>query len=86
MVILSERGERALFAGYRRIDLARNPAMAARRKAMQRGKNSGYRLPGQRRAFQCLNVMGLRIWANRPRFFGGNRRRARRATVAAYVK
>ncbi len=86
MVRLSERGERALFAGYTRLEVARNPAMAARRQARYRGKNSGYRLPMQRRAYQCMNCMGVRIWANKPRLFGGYRWKARRATIAAFVK
>lgn len=86
MVILSERGERALFKGYRPFELARNPEMVKRRKARYRGANSGYRLPGKRRAYQCLNVMGVRIWANKPRQFGGMKWRARRATVAAYCQ
>lgn len=86
MVILSERGERALFRGYRRLDVSRNPAMQARRLAERRGENSGYKLPGQRRAVRCFNVRGKMIWFNRPKLFGGYRWKARRATVAAYCK
>lgn len=86
MVILSERGERQLFAGCLPLDVARNPAMARLRKARRRGKNSGYKLPMQRRAYQALNVFGVRIWVSKPRLFGGYKWKARRATVAAYVK
>lgn len=86
MVRLSERAERKLFAGYLPIDLARNPAMAARRKARRERKNSGYKLQNQRRAYRALNVFGVRIWVNKPRLFGGNKWRARRATVGAYCK
>lgn len=73
MVRLSKRAERKLFAGYLPIDLARNPAMAARRKARRARKNSvlGYKLPNQRRAFRARNVLGRMIWANKPRRFGG---------------
>ena len=86
MVRLSERAGRKLFARCLPIDLARNPAMAARRKARLERKNSGYKLPGQRRAFRALNVFGVRIWVNKPRQFGGYKWRARRATVAAYCQ
>lgn len=86
LVRLSERGERALFAGCTRLEVAVNPFMAERRKARRRGGNSGYLLPNQRRAYQCLNVMGLRIWANKPLQFKGRKWRARRAVVAVYVK
>ena len=86
MVRLSKRAERKLFAGYLPIDLARNPEMRARRVARRRGKSSGYKLPNQRRAYQALSVMGVRIWVNKPRAFKGCKRRALRATVAAYCK
>lgn len=86
LVRLSERGERALFRGYRALDLAQNPFMRARRAAQYRGANSGYVLPMQRRAYQCLNVLGVRIWANKPRQFDGMKWRARRATVARFVE
>lgn len=86
MVRLSKRAERKLFAGYLPIDLARNPAMAARRMARRARKNCGYKLPNQRRAYQVLSVMGVRIWVNKPRQFGGKKWRARRATVAGYCQ
>lgn len=82
---LSERGERALFRGCRVFELSNNPFMRARRLARRRGKNSGYQLPNQRRAYQCLNVCGVRIWANKPRQFKGVEWRARCATVARFV-
>ena len=86
MVILSKRGERQLFAGCLPLEVAINPAMARLRKSRLRGKNSGYVLPMQRRAYQALNVFGVRIWVNRPRLFGGYRWKVRRATIAAFVK
>jgi len=85
LVVLSERKERALFAGYQRWQVARNPFMAARRMARYSRANSGYKLPNQRRAFQAMNCMGVRIWANKPRMFGGRRWQARRATVASFA-
>lgn len=42
-------------------------------------------MPNQRRAYQCLNVCGVRIWANKPRQFKGMKWRARCATVARFV-
>jgi hypothetical protein len=84
-VMLSTRQNRALFAGFTRLAVASNPAMARLRKARYRGKNSGYRLPMQRRAYQALNCMGVRIWACKPLQFKGCKWRARRATVAAFV-
>ena len=86
MVMLSKRGERQLFAGCLPLEVAINPAMARLRKSRLRGKNSGYVLPMQRRAYQALNVFGVRIWVNRPRLFGGYRWKVRRATIAAFVK
>lgn len=85
-VVWSARQYRICFLGCMPLELSRNPFMAARRKARYRGKNSGYRLPNQRRACQCLNVCGVRIWANKPRQFKGVKWRARLATIAAYVK
>lgn len=85
LVRLSERGERALFRGCRVFELSNNPFMRARRLARRRGKNSGYKLPNQRRAYQCLNVCGVRIWADKPRQFKGMKWRARCATVARFV-
>lgn len=43
-------------------------------------------MSGQRRAYQALNVCGVRIWVDKPRMFGGYKWRARRATVAAYCQ
>ena len=86
MVKLSERAERKLFAGYLPIDLAINPAMAARRKARRARKNSGYKLPNQRRAFRARNVLGRMIWANKPRRFGGLRWIEARACMASFAE
>lgn len=86
LVRLSERAGRALFAGYNGLDVAVNPFMVKRRLARYRGANSGRSLPNQRRAYQCLSVCGVRIWANKPRQFKGMKWRARLATIAAYVK
>ena len=87
MVRLSERGERALFAGYRRIDVARNPAMAARRIAGVRGGYDTRRIYAARgRAYQALNGMGRRIWVDKPRLFGGYKWRERQATIAQFVE
>lgn len=85
LVRLSKRGERALFNGHDRLSLAVNPAMVALRKARRSRAHSGYVLPNQRRAYQALNVMGLRIWVNKPRQFGGYKWRAARATVARSI-
>ena len=84
-VVWSARQDRVYFLGCMPLELSRNPFMAARRKARYRGKNSGYRLPNQRRAYQCLSVYGVRIWANKPRQFKGVKWRARCATVARFV-
>jgi len=84
-VVWSARQDRIYFLECMPLELSRNPFMAARRKARQCGKNSGYRLPNQRRAYQCLNVCGVRIWANKPRQFKGMKWRARCATVARFV-
>ena len=87
MVRLSERGERALFAGYRRIDVARNPAMAARRIAGVRGGYDTRRIYAARgRAYQALNGMGRRIWVDKPRLFGGYKWRGRQATIERFVE
>lgn len=83
--VLSARQWRAQFAGVRVLSLSNSPFLVARRKARQRGKNSSYRLPNQRRAYQCLNVCGVRIWADKPRQFKGMKWRARCATVARFV-
>lgn len=84
-VRLSERGFRALFNGRIPLATAKNPAMAALRKARRSRAHSGYVLPNQRRAYQALNVMGLRIWVNKPQQFKGYKWRARRATVARSI-
>lgn len=54
------------------LELSRNPFMAARRKARQCGKNSGYRLPNQRRAdwLDLHNVPAVVSWS----FAGGLRK------------
>lgn len=76
----SERQFRALFGGRRPIELARNPFMAARRKA---GRRFGLKRGALGvRACQALNVMGRRIWYRKPRLFGGFQWRGARATVA----
>lgn len=85
LVRLSERAGRASFAGYNGLEVAVNPFMVKRRLARYRGANSGRSLPNQRRAYQCLSVYGVRIWANKPRQFGGMKWRARCATVARFV-
>lgn len=85
LVRLSERAGRALFAGYNGLEVAVNPFMVKRRLARYRGANSGRSLPNQRRAYQCLNVYGVRIWANKPQQFKGRKWRARCATVARFV-
>ena len=84
-LVWSARQDRIYFLGCMPLELSRNPFMAARRKSRYRGKNSGYRLPNQRRAYQCLNVFGVRIWADKPRQFKGMKWRARCATVARFV-
>ena len=84
-VRLSVRAERALFAGIRVLPSSKNPFLRARKKARVLGRKGGYRLPNQRRAYQCLNVFGVRIWADKPRQFKGMKWRARCATVARFV-
>lgn len=84
-VVWSARQDRIYFFGCVPLELLRNPFMAARRKARYRGKNSGYLLPNQRRVYQRLPNWA-RIWANKPRQFKGMKWRARRETIAAYVK
>ena len=80
MVRMSKRAERGMFAGHRRLDLARSTFLTARRiAAWKRSK-----LRGQVLAYQALNVLGVRIWANKPRFFGDYRWFSRRATVARF--
>lgn len=76
---------RAQFAGIRVLPSSSNPFLVARKKARVLGRKGGYLLPNQRRAYQCLNVYGVRIWANKPRQFKGMKWRARCATVARFV-
>lgn len=79
----SVRAFRANWKGCARLQMASNPFMVARRKAAYQKRR---RLPGQMRAYQALNVMGVRIWANKPRLFKGYAWRARRATVARSIE
>lgn len=79
----SERQFWALFAGYLPIDLARSRFMAARRLASRKAKKRGAMGLRARPAF---NVLGLRIWADKWRMFGGNRWRPNCATVARSIE
>lgn len=79
----STREFRANFSWCLPIDLASSKFMTARRIAAHRLRS---RMPSQRRAFQALNCMGRRIWADKPRLFNGRRWIASRgATVARFA-
>ncbi len=78
----STRAFGARFAVYKPIALARSGFMTERRKAAARLPSC---LRSQRRAYQALNVMGRRIWADKPVPFGGYRWLARRATVSSFA-
>ena len=82
MVRESERAFRANWKPCTRLEMAVNPFMRERRKAAYPKRRRVREL----RAFQALNVMGVRIWANKPRLFGGMKWRARRATVARSIE
>lgn len=71
------KGPRVALAGCSRFALAARKAMYGRRSALGMWKPV--------RSEQCLNMMGVRIWANKPRRFkcGGN---GRFATVARFVE
>lgn len=84
-VVLSARKDRAQWAGFERWQVARNPFMRARRIARLGFGRSCFRNKKRVRAFQAMNCMGVRIWADKPRMFGGRSWQARRATVASFA-
>jgi len=84
--VLSVRQWRAQFAGVRVLSLSNSPFLVARRKARQRGKKLALSVAESAAGVSVLERVRVRIWADKPRQFKGMKWRARRATVAAYVK
>lgn len=81
---LGERGFRRMCAlkKCKPLDVAKNPAMAARRRAGQRLRS---RVASQRRAVSGLSVCGKRIWFPKPVQFKGQKWRARCSTIGRSV-
>jgi len=86
MVRESVRAFRARFGtragGLRPLNVALSAFLTERRRAAWKRS----KMPGQLRAYQALNCYGVRIWANRPRQFGGMRWRAACATVQKSIE
>lgn len=80
----SERQHRAAFAGCLPIDVSQSAWAKARRLA--RGCFRKKRGALGVRARQALNVCGVRIWADKPRLFGGREWKAACATVQRSIE
>ena len=75
----STRQFRARFCKCIPLDVSRSKWAMARRLAQSRFRRTRGALGV--RSYQALNVMGLRIWVDKPRQFGGKKWRANCATV-----
>lgn len=72
--------------GFRGEILKGKGRFAAHQRKVRMARRMALGMYQAARAYQALNVVGVRIWVDKPRQFGGYKWRARRATVAAYCK
>lgn len=80
----STRQFRARFAGCLPVDISLGKW--ARDRRLSRGRFKRTRGALGVRSRQALNLMGVRIWVDKPRIFGGKLWLARCATIARHVE